>query len=79
MRRRGDDLPDVLAQWAQALWDASEVVPVHRRAELLSRAADRAASSVRLQKVAVPDSNLAGSMRQEEAWQQGSSSSLDCR
>lgn len=55
MRRRGDDLPDVLAQWAQALWDASEVVPVHRRAELLSRAADRAASSVRLQKVAVPE------------------------
>ena len=49
--RRGDDLPDVLAQWAQALWDASEVVPPHRRVDLLTRAADTAASSVRLQKV----------------------------
>ena len=55
MSRRGDDLPDVLAQWAQALWDASEVVPPHRRVELLRRAVDRAESSVRLQSVPVPE------------------------
>lgn len=50
---RGDDLPDCLGQWAQALWDASEIAPPHRRLELLERAADRAATSVRLQKVPV--------------------------
>jgi hypothetical protein len=52
---RGDDLPDVLAQWAQALWDAAEVVPPGNRAELLRRAVDKAAASVRLQKVPVPE------------------------
>ena len=55
MSRRGDDLPDVLQQWAQALWDASEVVPAQKRVELLKQAADRAASSVRLQALPVPE------------------------
>ena len=55
MHRRGDDLPDVLQQMAQALWDASEVVPLPKRADLLRRAADRAASSVRLQQVPMPE------------------------
>ena len=53
---RGDDLPDVLQQMAQTLWDASEVVPTQKRAEVLRRAADRAASSVRLQAVPTPES-----------------------
>jgi hypothetical protein len=46
----------VLQQWAQALWEASEVVPVHKRTELLRLAAERATSSVNLQTVPMPES-----------------------
>ena len=57
LSRRGDDLPDVLAQWAQALWDASELVPSQKRVEPLRRAVDRAATSVRLQKIPIPEAS----------------------
>ena len=54
---RGDDLPEVLFQWARALWDACEVVPAGRRPELLRLAIEKSAASMRLQPLPSPETS----------------------
>ena len=52
---RGDDLPEVLFQWARALWDTSDVVPSSKRLELLEQAIEKATASLRLQQLPLPE------------------------
>mmetsp|Transcript_36585 Transcript_36585/g.80356 ORF Transcript_36585/g.80356 Transcript_36585/m.80356 type:complete len:558 (-) Transcript_36585:46-1719(-) len=51
---KGDDLSEVLKDWAQALWDASSLVPTAKAEELLRKAAAKAADAIALQMVPLP-------------------------